>query len=101
MGNNTIPYTPAVGENYTYFLSSHYKFIQNDKIEECTLLNATNDSSDPLDYHLEDCGVDSFKTLDYSQIYTFYPHEEEDEEDENGELVEEVEEDEDLIETSY
>ena len=31
-----IPYTFAVGENYTYFLSSHYKFIENDKIEEGT-----------------------------------------------------------------
>ena len=29
-----IPYTFAVGEKYTYFLSSHYKFIGNDKIEE-------------------------------------------------------------------
>ena len=36
IGNNMIPYTFAVGEKYTYFLSSHYKFIENDKIEEGT-----------------------------------------------------------------
>ena len=32
IGNPMIPYTFAVGENYAYFLSSHYKFIENDKI---------------------------------------------------------------------
>ena len=44
MGNNMTLYTFAVGEKNFYFLSSHYKFIQNDKIEEGRLLNATNDS---------------------------------------------------------
>ena len=44
MGNNMTPYTFAVGEKYLYFLSSHYNFIQNDKIEEGSSLNATNDS---------------------------------------------------------
>ena len=100
MDNNIIPYTFAVGENYTYFLSSHYKFIQNDKIGEGTLINATNDSSDPFDYHLGKCGVDSLKTLEHAHIHTFYPHEE-DEENECGDLVEEDEENEDLIETNY
>ena len=71
MGNNMIPYTFAVGENYTYFLSSHYKFIQNDKIEEGTLLNATKDSSDPFDFHLGKCGVDSIKMLEHTQILIF------------------------------
>ena len=89
-----IPYTFAVREKNTYFLSSHYKFIQNDKIEEGTLLNATNDSSDPFDYHLGKCGVDSFQTLEHTQIHTLCPHEE-DEENEDGDLVEKDEENED------
>ena len=38
IGNNMIPYTFAVGEKYTYFLYFRYKFIQNDKIEEGSLL---------------------------------------------------------------
>ena len=64
-------------------------------------MNATNDSSDPFDYHLGKCGVDSFITLEHSEIHTFYPHNEEGEEDEDGDLVEEDEENEDLIEANY
>ena len=61
IGNNSIPYTFAVGEKYTYFLYYRYKFIENDKTEEGTLLNATNTSLDPYDYHLEKCGIDFYK----------------------------------------
>ena len=75
--------------------------FENDKIEEGTLLNATNDSIDPFDYHLGKCGEDSFKTLEHSEIHTFYPHNEEDEEGEDGDLVEEDEENEDLSEANY
>ena len=60
IGNNTIPYTFAVEEKYTYFLSSHYKFIGNDKNEEGSFLNATNKSLDPYDYHVEKSGKDVF-----------------------------------------
>ena len=59
MGNNMIAFIFAVGDKNTYFLSSHYKFIENDKIEEGTLLNATNDILDPFLYLLGNCGVDS------------------------------------------
>ena len=45
MGNNMFPYTFAMGEKYTYFLCFHYKFIENDKIEEGTLLNSANNGS--------------------------------------------------------
>ena len=55
MGNNMIPYAIMVGERYTYFLYHPYKFIENNKIEENTLLNTTNNSLDPYDYHLEKC----------------------------------------------
>ena len=44
MGSNMCPYAIMVGETYTYFIAHHYKFIENDKIEEGTLLNATNNS---------------------------------------------------------
>ena len=47
MGNNTVPYAILLGEKNTYFLYHSYKFIGNDKIEEDTLLNATNGSLDP------------------------------------------------------
>ena len=60
MGNNMIPYTIMLGENYTYFFYHRYKFIENDKIQEGTLLNATNTSLDPYDYHLKKWDVDYF-----------------------------------------
>ena len=53
MGNNMIPYAIMIGERYTHFLCHRYKFIENDKIEEGSLLNATNTSLGPYDYHLE------------------------------------------------
>ena len=49
IGNNMIPYTFAVWEKYTYFFYFRSKFIENDKIEEGSLLNATNGSLDPYD----------------------------------------------------
>ena len=73
MGNNMTPYAIMVGERYTYFLYDRYKFIENDKIEEGTLLNATNTSLDPYDYHLEKCGTDSFKKLERNLIHTCWP----------------------------
>ena len=73
IGNNLIPYTFTVGDKYTYFLTSHYKFIENDKIEEGTFLNATNNSLDPYDYHVEKCGEDALKKLEHIQIHTCWP----------------------------
>ena len=72
MGNNMIPYTYGVGEKYTYFISEHYKLIENDKIEEGSLLNATNDSVDSYDYHLSKNGLVCFKKLlDCNRIHSF------------------------------
>ena len=99
MGINMIPYAIMIGERYTYFLYHRYKFIENDKIEEGTLLNATNTSLDPYDYHLEKCGIDSFKKIERDLIHTFWSGHGKDVDD----LVEEdiVEEDEILIEPDY
>ena len=33
MGNNMVSYTFAIGEKYTYFLSSHCKYNENNKNE--------------------------------------------------------------------
>ena len=70
MGNNMIPYAIMVGEKYTYFLYHRYKFIEHYRIEEGMLLNATDGSLDPYDYHFEKCGVDSFKKLEHNLIHT-------------------------------
>ena len=60
MGNNMISTAMTVGEKYTYFLSAHYEFIKNEKIEEGTSLNSTNDSFDPYDYHVLKFGENMF-----------------------------------------
>ena len=105
MGNNMCPYAIIFGEKYTYFIAHHYKFIENNKIEEGTLLNETNRSVDPYVYHLEKCGIDSFKILESNLIHSFWPGHGEDleNEDDDDDLVEEdvVEENDDLIETQY
>ena len=70
MGNNMSPYTFAIGENYPYFVSTRYKYFENDKIEEATLLNATIASLDRFDFHLGKCGVDFFQNVRaYSNTY--------------------------------
>ena len=98
------PYATTIGEKNTYFIAHHYRFIENDKVQEGTLLNATNKNLDPFLYHLGKCGVNSVEKLDCSQIHCCWPR---DEEDENDDLVEEdedidsVEEDENVVETNY
>ena len=98
MGNNETLYTFEIGANYTSFISTLYKFMENVKIEEGILLNATINSLDPFNYHLGKRGLDSFETLEHTQIYTCWPGVEEYEEDEDNEDVGETE---DKIETIY
>ena len=73
MGNNMVPYTFAVGKKYTYFISEHFKFIENDKIEEGTLLNSSDGCMDPYDYHLTKKGMQCFtKILECNRIHSFW-----------------------------
>ena len=101
MGNNMIPYNFAIGEKYTYFISTQNKFIENDKIEEGTLLNTTKDNLDPFDYHFEKCGENCLKTLKRTQIHSFYLDSERNTEDEDDVSVEKDVEVDDFIETNY
>ena len=94
IGNNMIPYAFMIGERYTYFLYNRYKFIENDKIEEGSLLNSSNNSFDPYEYHLEKCGIDAFKKLERILIHTLWPGHRVDIEDddlieENGDNIQE------------
>ena len=103
MGNNMVPYAIILGEKNKYFSYHRYKFNGNDKIEEGTLLNVTNTSLDPYDYHVEKCGIDAFKKLENELIHTSWPgHRDGDGEVEDDSNVEDVvEENEDLIEKNY
>ena len=80
-----IPIAIANGERYTYFIPEHYKFIENNKIEEDTS-NWTNDSLDPFDYHLAKSGERTFKTMECNQIRSSYPNEEAEEDEEEEDI---------------
>ena len=91
MVSNITPYTFAIVDKYIYFISTRYNYIENDEVEEGTLLNATNDSLDPFDYHLEKCGIHSFKKLESSLTHTCWPRDdEEDIKDRDDDLVEAI-----------
>ena len=98
IGNNMCPSTIAIYKKNTFFISERYKFFENDKIEEGTLLNATKDNLDPFDCQVEKCGIDSSEMLECRQIHTCWPGFEEDEEDEDDVLDDENQ---DMIETKY
>ena len=73
--------TIAVGEGFTYFISKHYNYIENDKIEEGTSLNNTNKNLDPFAYRLKKCVEDVFQTMFCFQIHAYHTNEEHEEED--------------------
>ena len=47
-----VVYALADEEKYSYFPSDHYKFTQNERLEEGSLLKSTNESVDPYDHHI-------------------------------------------------
>ena len=71
IGNNIVPY-PKVLEAKTFWLSFHYKFIANERIEG-TLLISMAGSFDPFDYNVLKCGENVFRELLFEQIYRYYP----------------------------
>ena len=74
MGNNMISYTFAIGKKYTSSLSTHYKYLKNDKIEERLLLNLLNDSLNSCEYHLSKNGLGCFKKLlGCNRIHSSWP----------------------------
>ena len=93
------PYAFIIGEKYTYFIAHRYKFIDNDKVWESTLLI----SPDPIVHHFEKCGVDSFKKLENSLIHTcWFGHaEDEENEDDVSDVEDVVEQDDEMIEKQY
>ena len=67
-------------------------------------MNTTNKKLCSFLFHLANCGKDSFKKLERSQIHNCWPHDEEDgnvclDDETESDLL--VEEDEDLIEKNY
>ena len=58
-----VDFVATVGERHTLFLSDHYNYIENEGIEEETLINSINKSFDPYDYDVINCGENAFTQL--------------------------------------
>ena len=70
MGNNFISYSLAVSYENVYFLTPLFKFIERELINDDELLNANENSFDPFDYHVSNCGEHSFKELQIYKIHS-------------------------------
>ena len=55
---------------YSYFLTPHFKLIKRDRIDDSKLLNTNKGSFDQYDYHLSNCGKESFQTLPITKIHS-------------------------------
>ena len=63
MGNNLTLYSIAVGDEYIFFLTPHFKFGKREKIDYDDLLSRNEKSVDPYDCHLSKCGKVFFKKI--------------------------------------
>ena len=72
MGKNLTIYSIAVGDENFYFFTPHFKIFRRDKIDYDDLLKTIEISVDPYDYHLSNCGKDSFKKLRLYKIHSKY-----------------------------
>ena len=63
MGNNLTPYSIAIGDEYIYFLTPHFKFIKREVINNDDIMNTIERSIDPYDLHVSRCGKNSFKRI--------------------------------------
>ena len=66
---NLTPHSIAAGEENIYFSTPRFKFIEIDKIDTRKSLDTNGSSVDPIDYHVSNCGKDSFKKM---RTYKFH-----------------------------
>ena len=59
---------------------------KNLKIDEGTLINSTNKSVDPYDYHIANYDERAFKAMESNVIHCFQPNEVVDEEEEDEDI---------------
>ena len=81
MANNMIPTLKAICGIDTNFLSDLCKYIENNRIEEATLLNNTANSLDPFDFHVLRCGEKFCNEIEHNLIHTYYSDADEDEDE--------------------
>ena len=72
MGNNIIPCSIAIGEENIYSLTPHFKFVKRDRIDDNKFLSTNENSVDPFDYHVSNCGKEMFKICDFIKFIQTY-----------------------------
>ena len=72
MGNNLIPYSIAIDDEYLYFQTPHFKFYRIAKIVNDEILNTNEKSVDSYDLHVSRCGKNSFKELKNDKFHANY-----------------------------
>ena len=70
MGNNLTPYSIAIGEENTYFLTPLSRFMKNDRSNDNELLKTNKGKVDPFFYHVSNCGKNPFKILRIYKIHS-------------------------------
>ena len=71
-GINLLSCSIAKCEENIYFLTPHFRFVKKDKIDENELLNTNEDFFIPFDYHVSECGIDSFQYIHRYKIHSNY-----------------------------
>ena len=72
MGKKLTPHSIAKGDENIYFLTPHFKFIKRDRIDDSKLLISNENSIDLFNYHVPNCGKDSFKKIPKNKIHSNY-----------------------------
>ena len=63
MGNKLNPFSVMIGDENIYILTPYFKLNKRDEINVNQLLKTKEGSVDPFDYHVSNCGKNSFKKL--------------------------------------
>ena len=72
MDNNLISWYVATGGKYVFFITSHFKYVEKDKIDQSKLLDTDNDCVDPYIYHVPKRGEYSLKDIVLYKIHSNY-----------------------------
>ena len=69
LGNNMISFAITVAAKKISFLPNHYEVIKNEKIKAGFLLNSTNDSADPYEFHVLNFGENMFPKMELEELF--------------------------------
>ena len=72
MGKNLTLYSIAIGDEYMYFLTPHFKFNKREMINNNETKNTNEKSIDPYYLHNSGCGKNSFKEMKIFKIHSDY-----------------------------